>query len=137
MPCSAVHHPVFARLWSIMSRHEPADIRHHRDELLAGLSGRVIEIGAGTGSNFAHYPVDEVVAIEPEPYLRKQAQAAAARAEVRIDVLDGVADSPPTTARSTPLSHVWSCAPCPTRQARSPNCDGCFALVGSCASTNT
>ena len=97
MPHSAVHHPVFARLWSIMSRHEPADIRHHRDELLAGLSGRVIEIGAGAGSNFAHYPptVDEVVAVEPEPYLRKQAQAAAARAEVRIEVLDGVAERLP------------------------------------------
>ena len=94
MPHSAVHHPVFARLWSTMSRHEPADIRHHRDELLAGLSGRVIEIGAGTGTNFAHDPptVDQVVAVEPEPYLREQAQAAAARAEVRIEVLDGVAE---------------------------------------------
>ena len=40
----------------------------YRDRLLAGLSGRVIEIGAGNGLNFAHYPstVSEVVAIEPE-----------------------------------------------------------------------
>jgi len=97
MSRSAVHHPVFARLWSIMSQHEPGDIRKHRDELLAGLSGRVIEIGAGTGSNFAHYPptVEEVVAVEPEPYLRKQAQAAAARAEVRIEIRDGVAERLP------------------------------------------
>jgi ubiquinone/menaquinone biosynthesis C-methylase UbiE len=97
MSRSAVHHPVFARLWSIMSQHEPRDIRKHRDELLAGLSGRVIEIGAGTGSNFAHYPpsVDEVVAVEPEPYLRRQAQAAAARAGVRIEVHDGVAERLP------------------------------------------
>jgi hypothetical protein len=73
----AVRHPVFARLWSLMSRHEPAEIRRHRDELLAGLSGRVIEVGAGPGSNFAHYPasVDEVVAVEPEPYLRERARA--------------------------------------------------------------
>ncbi len=94
---SAVRHPVFARLWSIMTRHEPADIRHHRDELLGGLFGRVIEIGAGTGSNFAHYPstVAKVVAFEPEPYLRKQAQAAAARAEIRIEVIDGVAERLP------------------------------------------
>lgn len=97
MSHSTAHHPLFARLWSIMSRHEPADIRQHRDELLAGLSGRVIEIGAGAGSNFAHYPpsVDEVVAVEPEPYLRKRAKAAAARAEVRIEVLDGVAEQLP------------------------------------------
>jgi ubiquinone/menaquinone biosynthesis C-methylase UbiE len=93
MPPSAVQHPVFARLWSLMSRHEPAEIRRHRDELLAGLSGRVIEVGAGTGSNFAHYPatVGQVVAVEPEPYLRERARAAATGANVRIEVLDGVA----------------------------------------------
>ena len=80
-----------------MSRHEPAEIRRHRDELLGGLSGRVIEVGAGAGSNFAHYPttVDEVVAVEPEPYLRQRARAAAANAEVRIEVVDGVADDLP------------------------------------------
>jgi SAM-dependent methyltransferase len=97
MASSTVHHPLFARLWSLMSRHEPAEIRRHRDELLAGLSGRVIEIGAGTGSNFGHYPatVEEVVAVEPEPYLRDRARAAAAEAQVRIDVVDGVADALP------------------------------------------
>jgi ubiquinone/menaquinone biosynthesis C-methylase UbiE len=97
MPQSTVHHPVFARLWSLMSRHEPPEIRRHRDELLAGLSGRVIEAGAGAGSNFAHYPatVEVVVAVEPEPYLRERARAAAAQAEVRIEVLDGVAERLP------------------------------------------
>ena len=97
MTPAVVHHPLFARLWSVMSRHEPAEIRRHRDELLAGLSGRVIEVGAGAGSNFAHYPatVDEVVAVEPEPYLREQARAAAARADVRVDVVDGIADRLP------------------------------------------
>ncbi len=97
MSSSAVHHPVFARLWSLMSRHEPAAIRRHRDELLAGLSGRVIEVGAGAGSNFAHYPstVEEVVAVEPEPYLRERARAAACSTAVRIEVLDGVADRLP------------------------------------------
>ena len=95
---SAVHHPVFARLWSLMSRHEPAEIRRYRDELLAGLAGRVIEVGAGAGSNFAHYPatVEDVVAVKPELYLRERARtAAAASANVRIEVLDGVADRLP------------------------------------------
>ena len=92
-----VHHPLFARLWSLMSRHEPPEIRRHRDDLLAGLSGRVIEVGAGAGSNFAHYPatVDEVVAVEPEPYLRERARETAAKAGVRIEVVDGVADALP------------------------------------------
>jgi ubiquinone/menaquinone biosynthesis C-methylase UbiE len=102
MPPAAVRHPIFARLWSLMSRHEPAEIRRHRDELLAGLSGRVIEVGAGAGSNFAHYPVtvEEVVAVEPEPYLRERARAAAACAQVRIEVLDGVADRLPADRAS-------------------------------------
>jgi ubiquinone/menaquinone biosynthesis C-methylase UbiE len=97
MALPAVHHPLFARLWSVMSRHEPAEIRRHRDELLTGLSGRVIEVGAGAGSNFGHYPatVEKVVAVEPEPYLRERARVAAASAEVPIEVVDGVADELP------------------------------------------
>jgi ubiquinone/menaquinone biosynthesis C-methylase UbiE len=97
MTDSPIHHPVFARLWSALSRHEPQGMQRHRDELLEGLSGRVLELGAGAGSNFAHYPrtVEEVVAVEPEPYLRRRAEAAAAGAGVRIRVVDGVADRLP------------------------------------------
>ena len=50
----------------------------HRRELLAGASGQVLEIGAGTGLNFRHYPdtVTEVLAVEPEAYLRARAERA-------------------------------------------------------------
>src|SRR5260370_41405036 len=56
----------------------------YRDQVLAGLSGRVIEVGAGNGMNFAHYPqtVTEVVAVEPEDHLRAVAVGAAVRAPV-------------------------------------------------------
>jgi ubiquinone/menaquinone biosynthesis C-methylase UbiE len=69
------------------------EIASDRDELLAGLSGTIVEIGAGNGVNFRHYPrtVDEVVAIEPEPYLRNKAREAAAGADVPVRVLDAVA----------------------------------------------
>src|SRR2546423_14188742 len=62
-----------------------------RDRLLSGLSGRVIEIGAGNGLNFAHYPrtVSEVVAIEPERRLRQLALDAARRSEGPVDVAPG------------------------------------------------
>jgi len=77
---STVDHPRFARVWSRLMRHEPPKIRKARAELVAGLHGRVLEIGAGTGSMFDHYPatVDEVVAIEPEALLAAEATAAAA-----------------------------------------------------------
>jgi SAM-dependent methyltransferase len=69
------------------------EVGEHRDELLAGLSGRVVEIGAGNGMNFSHYPpaVEEVVALEPEPYLRERAEEAARDAPVPVSVGDAAA----------------------------------------------
>ncbi len=47
-----------------------------RPKLLADLSGRVLEVGAGTGNSFAHYPGDaSVTATEPDPFMFKRAQA--------------------------------------------------------------
>ncbi len=65
----------------------------HRRRLLAGLNGRVIEVGAGSGANFAHYPstVSAVTAVEPEPYLRERATRSADRAATQITVLAGTA----------------------------------------------
>jgi ubiquinone/menaquinone biosynthesis C-methylase UbiE len=69
----------------------------HRDRVLGGLSGRVIEIGAGNGLNFAHFPdtVAEVVAVEPDDYLRERAEHAAGRAGVPVRVLAGHATALP------------------------------------------
>jgi SAM-dependent methyltransferase len=92
-----VHHPLFARLYAVMSRKEPAEVGEHRRELLSGLSGRVLELGAGPGANFGFYPADvsEVIAVEPEPYLRGKAIAAAASAPARVSVVEGTADRLP------------------------------------------
>jgi len=86
-----VHHPLFARFYTLLSRNESAEAKAHRRELLAGLSGRVLELGAGNGANFVHYPesVCEVVAVEPEAYLREQARTEAAKAPIRVTVVDG------------------------------------------------
>lgn len=94
---SEVRHPVFARFFDRFSQFLEKEAGERRDELLAGLSGRVVEIGAGNGMNFRHYPptVDEVVALEPEAYLREKAENAALGAPVRVNVRDGVADPLP------------------------------------------
>ena len=61
----------------------PASLRHGFLpwlRALAGLTGSVIEVGAGNGLNFAHYPpgVTRVLAVEPAPYLRGVAAQQAA-----------------------------------------------------------
>ena len=89
-PC---RHPIFARVWTRLTPGIERELGQWRRELLTGLRGRVLEIGAGNGMNFPHYPraVEEVVALEPEPYLREKAEAAARSAPVRVTVRDGVA----------------------------------------------
>jgi ubiquinone/menaquinone biosynthesis C-methylase UbiE len=54
----------------------------------------VLEVGAGNGINFSHYPatVKEVIALEPEPYMRRKAQEAAGVAPVSVSVRPGLAD---------------------------------------------
>ena len=53
---------------------EMAGMRRRRSTLLGGARGRVVEIGAGTGLNIAHYPdgIAELVLIEPEPAMRRR-----------------------------------------------------------------
>jgi len=95
---SAVSHPVFARTFPAMSRAlEAGGIAEHRKNLLAGLAGEVIDIGAGTGASFGHYPatVTRVLAVEPEPRLRALAAAATQDAAVSIEVTGGMASALP------------------------------------------
>ncbi|WUR61749.1 methyltransferase domain-containing protein [Micromonospora chokoriensis] len=96
-----VSHPVFARVYERLSvAMDRAGTAAYRRDLVAGLSGRVIEIGAGNGRMFPHYPpsVTEVVAVEPERRLRAAAERAASTAPVPVTVVDGLADRLPARA---------------------------------------
>jgi ubiquinone/menaquinone biosynthesis C-methylase UbiE len=88
---------------------EAAGLADHRRGLLARASGRVLELGAGTGLNLAHYPpgVQQLVLTEPEePMLARLRERAAshdpapavvrAPAE-RLPVADGSVDTVVTT----------------------------------------
>jgi SAM-dependent methyltransferase len=93
---AATHrHPIFARVYPHISG-GPAEAEH-RQILLMGLTGRVIEVGSGHGLNFPHDPpeVTQVVAVEPEPHLRKLARAAAADAPLSVEVKAGTAEALP------------------------------------------
>ncbi|MBV8966917.1 MAG: class I SAM-dependent methyltransferase, partial [Mycobacteriaceae bacterium] len=86
--------PFFARIWMFLAEHEPESIRQLREKNLAGLSGRVLEVGAGTGTNFVLYPtsVQDVVAVEPEPLLTAAARRSAATAPVPVSVTAGTVE---------------------------------------------
>ncbi|MEU0470255.1 class I SAM-dependent methyltransferase [Amycolatopsis sp. NPDC006131] len=95
---SRFQHPRFARMYErISAESEQRGTAEHRDQVLAGLSGRVIEVGAGNGLNFGHYPetVTEVVAVEPEDRLRALAEQAAEQARVPVRVVAGHAGALP------------------------------------------
>lgn len=89
-----VDNPFFARLWAAMSSREPESLRQLRRENVAGLSGRVLEVGAGTGTNFEFYPatVTEVVAVEPERRLAALAERAASTAPIPVTVDTGTVE---------------------------------------------
>ena len=58
-----------------------------RRDLLKGLRGRVLEVGAGTGRNFQYYPSDvTLVATEPNPHMLKQAAPKAKAAHIPIEL---------------------------------------------------
>ncbi len=93
-----VHHPLFARLCHrISARATEGEELAIREELLAGLRGRVLEVGAGNGVNFGLFgpEVTELVAVEPEAYLRDRATEAAEQAAVPVRVADGLAQKLP------------------------------------------
>jgi ubiquinone/menaquinone biosynthesis C-methylase UbiE len=60
-----------------------------RERLVARAEGRVLEIGAGTGANFAYYgpQASRVVAVEPELGMLAQSRSRAARLGGRVHLL--------------------------------------------------
>ncbi len=98
MPADQVRHPFFARIYPALSRsEEKAGVTEQRRLLLAGLSGSVIEVGAGNGLNFPHYPAEvaAVLPVEPEPRLRTLATRSAAGAPVPVEVTAGAGERLP------------------------------------------
>lgn len=90
-------HRWFAAFWARMVKAEPARVKHLRDQTLAGLTGKVLEIGAGNGANFHRYPdtVTELVATEPDPYMIEHAEECAKQLERPITVKQAPAESLP------------------------------------------
>jgi ubiquinone/menaquinone biosynthesis C-methylase UbiE len=77
-------------------RAEEAGLRERRRELLAGLEGDVLEVGAGTGLNLEHYPPGvTLVLLEPDPYMRRRLAERVSSSARKAGVVDASAEALP------------------------------------------
>jgi ubiquinone/menaquinone biosynthesis C-methylase UbiE len=88
---------LFARFYDrALARTEAAGLADRRRALLARARGRVLEIGAGTGANLAHYPPGtELVLVEPESPMLQRLRARAAAADPPATVVAAHAERLP------------------------------------------
>lgn len=76
-----------ARYDSLLAPQEKKYLGAVREDLLAGLSGAVLEIGAGTGANFPYYRNGaQVTATEPDPYMLERGRKRAGEVSADIDL---------------------------------------------------
>jgi ubiquinone/menaquinone biosynthesis C-methylase UbiE len=76
---------------------EEGGLGEMRQELLAGASGRVLEIGAGTGFNLSHYPgaVTDLTLTEPDPHMARHLREKLERGEGRGTLVEAAAEALP------------------------------------------
>lgn len=81
---------------TLMKPTERACLETWRGELLSTVSGDVLEVGAGTGANLAHYPaaVKSLVLAEPDPFMRRRLERAA-RGRQGVTVMGASLDALP------------------------------------------
>ncbi|MBV8520705.1 MAG: class I SAM-dependent methyltransferase [Acetobacteraceae bacterium] len=72
-------------------------LRPYRERVVGGASGRVLEIGVGSGLNWPLYnsAADCVVGLDPSPSVLRRATQKAARAHIPVQLLEGSAEDLP------------------------------------------
>lgn len=80
---------------ALLARTEARGLRAWREALVGELSGDVVEFGAGTGLNLAHYghDVERIVLVEPAPHMRGRLRARLLQEGRQAEVVEGFAES--------------------------------------------
>lgn len=90
-------HRLFAAVYDTLNR--PLEARlfgQRRERLLAGLTGTVLDVGAGTGANLPHFRrADRVVATEPDSAMRIRLARKLPMATVPVEIGDAPAEDLP------------------------------------------
>jgi ubiquinone/menaquinone biosynthesis C-methylase UbiE len=94
----SIYGRIFASLYDrMLEGSEEAGLRERRRALLENARGKVLEIGAGTGANLAHYPskVEELVLTEPEEPMARRLELKAAVQGRAVSVVRAPAEQLP------------------------------------------
>ncbi len=87
-------HPLVAALYDPLLRALDAfGFRRQRIRTAGAATGRVLELGVGTGLNLPYYvAADEVVGLDPDPNMLRRAEARAAAAPCPVRLVEGAAE---------------------------------------------
>jgi ubiquinone/menaquinone biosynthesis C-methylase UbiE len=93
-------HPLFARLYDpVMEWPEREFLAEDREYLASGATGRVLDLGAGTGAQFPAFAAEDgietVHAVEPDPYMRERAERKARDLDLSVEFSDASAEALP------------------------------------------
>jgi ubiquinone/menaquinone biosynthesis C-methylase UbiE len=93
-------HPLFAAVYDpLMQNAEEQLLPRHREYLARDLSGRVLDVGSGTGAMFPYFVAlageVEFHGVEPDPHMRKRARREARTIGLPIDLRERSAESLP------------------------------------------
>jgi SAM-dependent methyltransferase len=107
-------HAVFAALYDrMMAPSERAGLADRRRRLLSRASGRVLEIGGGTGANLPHYrDVESVTILEPDRAMLRRLADRVTAAAVPVELHEaGIEDAAlPDAAFDTVVSTLTLCS---------------------------
>lgn len=103
-----IEHPLLATVYDpVISLADRAYLWPHRAHLARGTTGRVLDLGAGTGAMFPHLwnvqdpaPSQAIHAIEPDPYMRRRAVERARTSGFPVSIVGGRAEALPYRANS-------------------------------------
>ena len=93
--------PLFARWYGVLARRaDRGELGRRRHVLLGQASGRVLDVGTGTGESFKHLPatVRQLVALEPDPAMLRQARRHLDEAEVPVCLVQSKSERLPFPA---------------------------------------
>lgn len=92
--------PLFAAFYDWFQRPAAPLLDPWRRRVAGAASGRVLEVGVGTGLNLPFYRLEQVrelVGLEPDPHMRRRAAARAARLHIPVRLIAAAAESMPFT----------------------------------------